>query len=82
MKSIVKNSMLNAFKSFSNLIFPLFTFAYASRIIGAEGLGKVDFSKSYTAYFSILAMLGITNYATREAAKLRDDKDKLTRCAR
>lgn len=78
MKSIVKNSMLNAFKSFSNLIFPLITFAYASRIIGAEGLGKVDFSKSYTAYFSILAMLGITNYATREAAKLRDNKDKLS----
>lgn len=79
MKSIAKNSVLNAFKSFSNLFFPLITFSYVSRIIGSEGLGRVDFAKSYIAYFSILAMLGITNYATREAAKLRDNQNELSK---
>lgn len=81
MSSVTKNSILNAIKSFSNLILPLITFSYTSRIIGSEGLGKVDFAKSYVNYFSILAMLGIINYATREAAKLRDNKKELSKFA-
>ena len=56
------------------IIFPIITFPYASRILLPEGIGKVNFANSIIGYFSLLASLGIGTYATREAAKIRDDK--------
>lgn len=61
-----------------SLIFPLITFPYASRILLPEGLGKVNFALSVISYFAIISSLGIENYGIREAAKLRDDKIKLS----
>lgn len=54
---------------------------YISRILGADGLGKINFAKSFVAYFSMIAMLGINQYGTREAAKVRDDKRALSKFA-
>jgi O-antigen/teichoic acid export membrane protein len=78
MKSLAKNSLFNIFKSGMNLLFPLITFTYASRIFLSAGMGQIEFSKSFVTYFNLLAMLGITNYGTREGAKVRDDKQKLS----
>lgn len=61
-----------------SLVFPLITFPYASRILLPEGLGKVNFALSIISYFAIISSLGIENYGIREAAKLRDDKIKLS----
>lgn len=77
-RSLFKNSIYSIIKSGSTLLFPLISFAYASHILQSDGLGRFDFAKSYAAYFSILAMLGIVNYATREASKLRDDRRALS----
>ena len=62
-----------------NLLFPLITFPYSSRILNPEGIGKVNFALSIVSYFSLLAGLGIGKYATREAAKIRDDKVLLSK---
>ena len=64
-----------------SLIFPVITFAYATRILLPGGMGKIEFSKSYVAYFSIIAMLGIVNYGTREGAKIRDNRKALNKFA-
>lgn len=72
-KSLLRNSLFNIIKTFSNLIFPVITFAYASRILGEAGIGQVNFSKSVISYFIMIAMLGMKYYGTREGAKLRDD---------
>ena len=72
-KSISKNYFFNLIKTLCNVAFPLITFAYTSRILGADGVGKINFSKSVVTYFSMLAMLGINQYGTREAAKVRDN---------
>lgn len=77
-KSLKLNAILNTVKTITTLIFPLITFPYVSRILLPEGTGKVNFANSIIAYFSIIASLGISTYASREAAKLRDDKIKLT----
>ena len=60
----------------SNLLFPLLTFPYLSRILGAEGLGICNFIMSYGQNYIIIAALGMPVYATREIAKMGDDKAK------
>ena len=79
MKSLKKNSFYSFLNAFSTLIFPLITFPYASRILHPEGIGQVNFAVSIEGYFSMLAGLGIAAYATREAAKIRDNKKELSK---
>lgn len=76
-KNLGVNAILNVIKQCLSVIFPLITYPYALRVLGAEGIGKVNYSSTIIRYFSLLAMLGVTNYAIREGAKLRDDKNEL-----
>lgn len=78
-KSLVSNSVFNIIRTFSTLVFPLITFMYASRILGTDGVGKVEFSKNLVGYFVILASLGIANYGIREGAKRRESKDDFSK---
>ncbi|MCR4944021.1 MAG: flippase [Clostridium sp.] len=80
-KSIGMNALLNVFKQCSNIIFPLITFPYVSRILGSESLGKYNFAYSIIGYLALVAALGIPTYAVREGAKVRDDKEKLSKFA-
>ena len=78
-KSLKRNYILNMVKTVSGLFFPVVSFAYASRILGVDGIGKVDFSKSIVSYFTLFATLGISTYGIREGSKVRDDKRKLSK---
>lgn len=78
-KSVGVNAVLSSVKAGLSVIFPLITFPYATRVLGAENLGKVNYAQSIENYFALLAALGITTYAIREGAKLRDNKDKLAK---
>lgn len=78
-KSLKINASLNIIRSLMGLLFPLITFPYSSRVIGPIGIGKVNFAASIISYFSIIASLGISTYAIREAAKVRDDKTVLSK---
>lgn len=77
--SIKKNFIMNALLTMSNLLFPLITFPYVSRILLPEGVGKVSFATSLIAYFSMFAQLGIPTYGIRACAKVRDDPAELTK---
>lgn len=76
-KSLKLNAILNITKSLMSIIFPFISFPYASRILLPEGIGKVNFANQTVALFSIIAGLGIYTYAVREAAKVRDEQEKL-----
>lgn len=78
MKSIRVNTFYNLLKTTLSLVFPLISFAYTSRILEADGLGKIQFSQSIITYFTLIAMLGIKNYGTREGAKRRENKEQLS----
>lgn len=78
-KSIKLNFIMNALLTMSNLIFPLITFPYVSRILLPVGTGKVAFATSIVTYFSMFAQLGIPAYGIRACAQVRDDKEKLSR---
>lgn len=79
--SVKKNIVMNAILTISTFIFPLITFPYVSRVLGSVGTGKVSFARSVIAYFVMFASLGIPTYGIRACARVRDDKEKLTRTA-
>lgn len=78
-KSLKKNSLVNLAKTIIGLIFPLITFPYASRVLGVENIGRVNFASSVMNYFVLIAGLGITNYAIREGAKIRDNPEQINK---
>lgn len=78
-KSIKANYLFNLINSASQLLFPLITFPYASRIMMADGIGQVNFFQSIISYISLFTCLGIPMYAIREVAKVRDNPEKMTR---
>lgn len=78
-KSLKVNFILNAILTMSSMIFPLITFPYVSRILLPEGTGKVSFATSVVSYFLMIAQLGVPTYGIRACAKVRDNKEKLSR---
>lgn len=75
-KSVAVNLVANGIKTLMSVLFPLITFPYASRILGAEGIGKVNYASSIISYFSLAAALGISTYAVREGARIRNNRQK------
>ena len=71
------NAMLNSIRSIMSIIFPLITYPYVTRVLQAENLGKVNFASSTLSYFSLIAVLGLTSYAAREGAGLRNNKENI-----
>lgn len=71
-KSLVLNAFLNGFRNILNLIFPLITFPYVTRVLSVNGIGVYNFSSSIVSYFLLIAGLGLANYGVREGAKYRD----------
>ena len=78
-KSLKKNFLMNALLTTSSFLFPLITFPYVSRVLLPGGNGKVTAAVSLVSYFSLLAQLGIPTYGVRVCAKIRDDRQALTR---
>ena len=80
-KSVKVNAVLNIIKQCCNIVFPLITYTYVSRTMGLSSLGRYSFADSVIQYAIILATLGASGYAIREGARIRDDKEKVTKLA-
>lgn len=78
-KSLKSNFIMNAILTMSSFLFPLISFPYVSRILLPAGVGKVSMAISVTSYFALFAHLGIPTYGIRACAKVRDNKEELTR---
>lgn len=76
-KSLKINALLNGLRSALNLIFPLLTFPYVSRVLSVDSMGIYNFANTYINYFVLLAGLGVSTYAVREGAKYRDNSQKI-----
>lgn len=76
-KSLAVNAILNTIRQTLAIVFPLITFPYASRVLGNVEYGRYSFSASIISYFILLSTFGINNYAVREGARIRDDKNKI-----
>ena len=78
-KSLQLNMVLNIVRGMMNVIFPLITYPYVSRILGVEQLGRLDFSQSIINYIVLIAGLGFANYIIREGSPLRDNRKDISK---
>lgn len=79
--SVKYNFLMNFILSASQIIFPLITFPYISRVLLAEGSGKITFVSSVANYFLMVASLGIPTYGIRACARVRENKEELSKTA-
>ena len=79
MKSLKKNYAYNMIYQVMQMILPLITAPYVSRILGTEGVGSFSFTRSVAYYFLLLGMLGINNHGNRSISRVREDKEKTDR---
>lgn len=79
MSNTRKNIIYNVIYEIIILITPFITAPYVSRVLGAEKIGIYSYTYSIVYYFAIIAMLGIGNYGNRAVARVRDDKEELSK---
>ena len=73
---IKKNYIYNVFYQVLLVIIPIITIPYLSRVLGADGIGRVSFAESIVSYFVLFANLGINIYGQREISYAQDDKKR------
>lgn len=81
-KKLTINATLNVLRQLVAIVFPLITFPYVSRILGVDNYGMVNYTASIISYVSLIAGLGITNYAIREGSRLKKDYNKFIQFVR
>lgn len=75
--SLLKNSLFNIIYKVLNVIFPVFSLAFVSRIITPDNIGKVTYAQNIGQYFLILVTNGLLHYATREIAIKKGERGDL-----
>lgn len=78
-KSLTKNTIFYIIYNVLNILFPLITGIYASRILLPDSIGLVESAKNIVQYFVILSFLGIPTYGLREISKYRNNKNELNK---
>ena len=72
--SIKKNFILSVSNQLMNILAPLITTPYVSRVLGVEGIGRYSYLESITSYFVLFAILGTATYAQREISYVQDNE--------
>ena len=72
--SVKKNAILNIIYTLVNILFPIVTFPYVSRVLMVEKMGTVSFFSSVSSYAIMFGTLGVSVYGIRACAKTRDNK--------
>ncbi|MCH4013377.1 MAG: flippase [Solobacterium sp.] len=80
-KSVGINAVLSIIKQSLAILLPMITVYYASRVLGKEYFGEVNYVRSIISYFVLISGLGIQTYAVREGAYYRDNPKKFNRFA-
>lgn len=75
--SIAKNYFFSVLHKIVNIIIPLISIPYLSRVIGAEGIGVYAYYYAIAHFFYIFGKMGLNNYGTREIADAKEDQEKI-----
>ena len=75
-RSLVHNAAYNFIYQLLNVLFPLLSASYLSRVLLPAGMGKMDYAQNILSYFVMVAGLGLSAYGTREIAKCHGDRQK------
>lgn len=71
-----KNFAYNMIYQVFQMILPLITMPYVSRVLGAEGVGTYSYTYSIAHYFVLFGTMGCVNYGNRSVARVREDPQK------
>ena len=74
MSNIKKNLWYQTLYQILNFGLPLITAPFLARVLGAEPLGIMSYTNSIVHYFTLFAMMGLTNYGTRSVAVVKENK--------
>ena len=80
-KGIRSSVVINLIRTLTMTILSFITFPYVTRALGDEVFGLYTWANAFVYYFLILAKISIPNIAIRECAKVKDDKEALSRKA-
>ncbi|MDO4902899.1 MAG: flippase [Limosilactobacillus sp.] len=70
---VIKNYLYNASYQIMNMLIPLITVPYISRVLGAHQVGINEYTNSWVTFFYLMGQMGMTLYGNREVAYHRDD---------
>ena len=76
MPSVKKNFALSSAYQVLNIITPIVTTPFLSRVIGAEGNGVFSYTQSVANYFVLFAVLGMSSYGVRTVAECGGDRTR------
>ena len=76
MASVKKNLGWNILLTVSGYLFPLITFPYITRVLGADNLGITNFALSIVDYAILFSTLGLVTIGYRYIPQCNDDINK------
>ncbi len=76
MPSLKKNLVWNSILTISGYLFPLLTFPYITRVLGAENFGIANFAMSIVDYAILFSTLGLATIGYRYIPQCNDDKQR------
>lgn len=76
--TLVQNAVSLYGVHIASYLVPLITIPYLARVLGASGWGLVAFAQAFGAFVTLVTEYGFALSATREVAKHREDREKLT----
>lgn len=79
MKDIKLNALTNMMVRILNIVFPLITAPYISRVLDKTAYGNFNVSNTLINVFIPFATLGVYNYGIREISRVKDRKDALNK---
>lgn len=75
---IVSNFFYLSLLQVAGYLFPLLALPYLAKVIGIEGFGKIAFASAVMVWIQTVADWGFNYTATRDVAKNRDNKEKVS----
>ena len=75
MSSLKKNFAWNGILTISGYLFPLLTFPYVTRVLGAENFGIANFAMSIVDYAILFSTLGLATIGYRYIPQCNDDRE-------
>lgn len=78
-RTVANNVFMLYIMNITQLVLPLITLPYLTRILSVDGYGVVSYVKSITAYITLVIEFGFLLSGTREVVKVKNDREKLNK---
>jgi len=77
-KVLLENFLFLSFLQIAGYLFPIITIPYLAKTIGVDRFGDIAFASAVVVYFSTISDWGFNYTATRDVARHRKDKNKVS----